>query len=55
MISSQNTSSRQRVLQVAVKREELLKLQERTQIPVITERYGQHFKHELTEIKNSAR
>jgi hypothetical protein len=35
--------------------EELIKLQERTQIPVITKRYGQHFKCELTEIKNSTR
>ena len=34
------------LLQVAVNREELLKLRGRTRIPVITKRNGQHFRPE---------
>ena len=39
-------------LHVAINREEFLKLQWRTQIPIISRRNGQHFKPEWTEIKN---
>jgi hypothetical protein len=41
-------------LQVAVNREEFLKLRGRTRIPVVSKRDGRHFKTEYTEIKNKA-
>jgi hypothetical protein len=41
-------------LEVAVNREEFLKLRGRTRIPVISKRDGQHIKPEQTEMKKSA-
>ena len=41
-------------LEVAVNREEFLKLRGRTRIPVISRREDQHFKPGQTEMKNSA-
>jgi hypothetical protein len=41
-------------LQAAVNREEFLKLRERALIPAVSERDGQEFKPEQTEIKNNA-
>jgi len=41
-------------LEVAVNREEFLKLRERTRIPVISKRDGQQIKPGQKEIKNSA-
>jgi hypothetical protein len=38
-------------LQVAVNRDEFLKLQERTGISVVSRRDGKHFKPEATEMK----
>jgi len=38
-------------LQAAVNKEEFLKFRERTEMPILFKRDGQHFKPEKTEIK----